>query len=216
MSSEDDEPLTRIYSPSLSLYPPRTSASIHDRPLAHFKSIEWTSELLSRPDVYTYIPHCRNPSFDGHDRFFSETLQNPRGLSHMLGFFVAPATQVRDPEAPIREISVLCQLGEGLGGIPGALHGGVTMSLVDEGMGQLIELNSALGKKGETYVASSVTATLETKFLNLIPAESVVMITAYLEGTERRKTRVRCEVTNEDGEVLAEAKSIWVSMKAHL
>jgi acyl-coenzyme A thioesterase PaaI-like protein len=134
----------------------------------------------------------------------------------MLCFFTQPASTLHDPQTPITKISTLYSLGERLTGISGVLHGGVTMSLVDEAMSQIIELNSALRKEGPTWTNTSVTGTLECKFLKAIPVGGVVLATAWLEGTERRKSRVMCELVDEDGEKLATVKSIWVSLMPSL
>jgi acyl-coenzyme A thioesterase PaaI-like protein len=150
------------------------------------------------------------------DQFFTATLGIPGGMGHMLCFFTQSPEQLHDPKVPVTKIHTLYSLGEKLTGISGILHGGVTMSLVDEAMSQIIELNSALGKEGPTYTNTSVTATLECKFLKGIPAEGNVLATAWLEGTERRKSFVRCEVVNEEGERLASVKSVWVSLMSNL
>ena len=220
-SNDDGDVLvhTRIISPSLSLPAiPSSSASRYDLPLSHFSSIDWTRDLLtSSPNTHIYLPQCRNPITNLQDQFFANLLGASGGLNHMLCYFSVPDGEgVHDPKTPIKQISTLYTLGEKVTGVAGILHGGVTMSLVDEAMSQIIELNSALMKEGQTWTNTSVTATLEIKFLSGIPASSTVVAHAWLESTERRKSRVCCELVGEDGQMFASVKSIWVSLLANL
>ena len=90
------------------------------------------------------------------------------------------------------------------------------MSMVDEAMSQLLELNQVLGKEGDLYEFPNVTGTLEIKFLSMIPTGNVVMATAWVESSGGRKTRVRCDLTDEHGEKLASVQSIWVALQVKL
>ncbi|KAH8173548.1 thioesterase superfamily protein [Sarocladium implicatum] len=223
MSGSSDESSvlvhTRIISPSLSLPAiPSSSASRYDLPLSHFNSNAWTRGLLtSSPNTHIFLPQCRNPITDLQDQFFANLLGSPGGLEHMLSYFSVPEGQdINDPKVPVERISTLYTLGEKVTGVAGILHGGVTMSLVDEAMSQIIELNSALKKDGPTWTNTGVTATLEIKFLKGIPANSTIVAHAWLESTERRKSRILCEMFDEDGQKLASVKSVWVSLLSNL
>ncbi|KAK0391466.1 hypothetical protein NLU13_0967 [Sarocladium strictum] len=216
-SNEDKTPATQIISPSLSLPSSSTTSSPrYDEPLKYFTSKPWCNKLLTQPDTHIFLPQCRNPLTERQDQFFTTTLGAPGGMGHMLCFFAHPASSLRDPKTPITKVHTLYSIGEKLTGISGILHGGVTLAFVDEAMSQVVELNSALGKEGATWTNTSVTGTLECKFLKGIPAEGVLLATAWLEGTERRKSFIRCEVVNEDGEKLASVKSVWVSLLPNL
>jgi acyl-coenzyme A thioesterase PaaI-like protein len=141
----------------------------------------------------------------------------------MLCFFHAPGAEtntaerdvfIKDPQRHIESVTTLFELGTGLTGNPDILHGGATMAMVDEAMGALIEVNAAFGKDAEAFRGVSVTASLEIKFLQPIPTGRAVVATSWIEGTERRKTRVRCEVRDEAGEELARVSSTWVALKS--
>lgn len=211
----------RVLCPNLNLIPPQTPPDLYRSNLDHFLTHhDWTRDRLSAPGTIPFIPQCRNPSSPAHDQFFGVTLANPaaNGLTHMLCFFSADDKErlLREPERHVERISTLFEIGNGLSGNPNILHGGATMSLVDEAMGALIELNVALGKDAEAFRSVSVTATLEIKFLQPVPTGQAVIATTWMESTERRKTRLRCEVMDEKGENLAKVTSTWVTIKPSL
>jgi acyl-CoA thioesterase FadM len=54
---------------------------------------------------------------------------------------------------------------------------------------------------------------LEIKFLRPIALNGAICATAWLEETERRKARVRCKVTDGEGNELAECASTWIALK---
>lgn len=87
------------------------------------------------------------------------------------------------------------------------------MTMVDESMGVVNEINTALKKSGTVFTDSSVTAALDIKFLKQIPTNSVVCVTTWIEGIEGRKTKLRGEITDKDGVKLATCSSTWVALK---
>lgn len=212
---------SRVLCPDLNFIPPDTAPDLYRSNLDHFNTRHaWTRARLSAPGTIPFIPQCRNPASPAHDQFFGVTLANPEasGLTHMLSFFTAEDKEqlLKDPKRYVESISTLFELGKGLSGNPDILHGGATMAMVDEAMGALIELNVALGKDAEAFRSVSVTATLEIKFLRPVPTGQAVIATTWMEGTERRKTRLRCEVRDEAGEELARVTSTWVAIKANM
>lgn len=211
----------RVLCPDLNLIPPNTHPDLYRSNLGHFLTQHaWTRARLTAPGVTPFIPQCRNPASPAHDQFFGVTLANPAAsaLTHMLAFFEAPEREqlLADPKRYVESISTLFELGPGLSGNPDILHGGATMAMVDEAMGALIEVNAALGKDAEAFRSVSVTATLEIKFLQPVPTGQAVIATTWMESTERRKTRLRCEVRDEAGEELARVTSTWVALKANI
>lgn len=125
-------------------------------------------------------------------------------------------SHLRDPDRPITKVSSLFALSDGLCGYNKVLHGGMTMSMVDESMGVINEINMALGKKGALFQATSVTATLEIKFLKPVSTDDAVCITAWVESWEGRKSRLKCVVRDQTGTDLAVCSSTWVSVKANM
>ncbi|KAG6140256.1 hypothetical protein E4U12_006608 [Claviceps purpurea] len=221
-------PLNRVLSPPLNLYPPNTPPDLYASALNHFISIPWCAALLSPSSpsskcsssdspgpIITFIPQCFNPLSPHHDQFVGATLASHlRGLNHMLSFF--RASQLHDPTQPIQRVDTLFSLGDGLSGYEGLLHGGMTATMMDEAMGTVNEINTALGKEGLVYQRSSVTAGMEIQFLRPVRVPGVVCVAAWREGGEGRKTRMRCEVRDGEGEVLVRGRSTWVAMKENL
>lgn len=216
----------RILCPPLGLLPPNSPPTLYQSNLDHFlHNRPWTAKYLSpaspsKEKTFPFIPQCRNPASPAIDQFFGVTLANPNAvaLTHMLCFFTVDDEGqegvLQDPKRRVEKVSTLYELGKGLNGNPDILHGGMTMAMVDEAMGALLEVNSALGKEGDGFKSVSVTASLEIKFLRPVPTGQAVIATAWIEWIERRKTRVRCEVRDQHGEELARVVSTWVAIKA--
>ncbi|QUC19360.1 uncharacterized protein UV8b_03601 [Ustilaginoidea virens] len=226
-------PLNRVLCPRLNLFPPNTPPNLYADTVAYFTSIPWCAELLLRPDVDSpdddspgpaapaaipFIPQCVNPASPQHDQFVGATLaSHPRGLEHMLCFFrPRDAAHARDALRPVDRVDALFALGDGLTGYRGLLHGGMAATLVDEAMGTVNEINTALGKRGLVHERSSVTARLEMEFRRPVRLPAVVRVTSWTEGIDGRKTRVRCELRDGQGVVLATAASVWVALRPSL
>jgi len=81
-------------------------------------------------------------------------------------------------------------------GWKGILHGGLTFTLMDEGLGWALYYQGLRG----------VTAKTEVRFRSAIEVGTLLVITAYILKRERNLIRARAEVRrdNESGEVLAE------------
>ncbi|KID97091.1 thioesterase family protein, partial [Metarhizium majus ARSEF 297] len=217
-------PLDRVLSPALNLHPPNTPPSLYPSALSHFTSIPWCADLLlsenspygTGPSI-PFIPQCFNPVSPQHDQFVGATLASERGLKHVLSFFRPDdETHLRDPARPITRVDTLFAVGEGLSGYHNIIHGGMTMTMVDESMGTVNEINTALGKDGLVHKLSSVTASLDIRFLQPVPVPGVVWVTSWTENIQGRKTRMRCEVKDGQGAVLAKAASTWVALKPNL
>ncbi|KAH6608450.1 hypothetical protein Trco_001796 [Trichoderma cornu-damae] len=207
-------PLNRVLSPPLGLIPPNTPPRLYSSAVAHFLSIPWCACLIQAPDAVPFIPQSFNPQSPAHDQFVGATLATPRGLKHMLCFFHAEdETHVQDPARPIMHVSSLFAVGDGVSGYEGVLHGGMVMTMADESMGVLQEINLALGKIGDVFGAASLTAGLEIKFLKPGPVNETVLVNAWVDGVEGRKTRIKCEVRDGRGIELAKCSSAWVSVK---
>ncbi|KHN98965.1 thioesterase family protein [Metarhizium album ARSEF 1941] len=152
-----------------------------------------------------------------HDQFVGATLACPRGLRHVLCLFRPDdETHLRDPTRPIARVDTLFAVGDGLSGYRDIVHGGMTMTMADESMGTVNEINTALGKYGLVHKLSSLTASLEIKFLRPVPAPGVVWVTSWTESIQGRKTKVRCEVKDGQAAVLATAASTWVALQPSL
>jgi acyl-coenzyme A thioesterase PaaI-like protein len=135
----------------------------------------------------------------------------------MLCFFhTEDEAHLQDPARPIMHVSSLFAVGEGLCGYEGVLHGGMIMTMVDESMGVLHDINMALGKVGTSFGGASVTAGLEIKFLKPGPINETVLVNAWVDSVEGRRTNIKCEMRDGRGVELARCSSTWVSVKPRL
>ncbi|ENH68986.1 hypothetical protein FOQG_05644 [Fusarium oxysporum f. sp. raphani 54005] len=206
-----------ILCPALDLVPENAPPDLFASELSFFASHPWTASLLCAPDAIPFLPSCRNPKSQAHDQLFGNTLNNSRGLRHLISYFRAPSFEVaKDPAHNITEIAVLVSVGEGVSGYPGMVHGGIVAALLDESMGTIFDLNGTLGKEARAFKTHSVTGGIDVKYLKPVPTDSVVCITAVAEEIDGRKTKVRGEMKDEKGEVLATCSSQWVALKPSL
>ncbi|KAH7198216.1 HotDog domain-containing protein [Fusarium flagelliforme] len=206
-----------IICPALEIAPENAPPDLFASELSFFASHPWTAGLLCAPDTIPFVPSCRNPQSAAHDQLFGKTLNDSRSLTHFISYFHAPSIQVaKDPSHNITEIVVLVSVGDGLSGYPGVVHGGMVAALFDESMGTIFDLNRALGKDARAFKTPSVTGGIDVKFLKPVPTNSVLYITAVAEEIDGRKTKVRSEMKDEQGEVLASCSSKWVALKPSL
>ncbi|KAL4729456.1 hypothetical protein ACLX1H_003876 [Fusarium chlamydosporum] len=206
-----------VICPALDIAPENAAPDLFASELSFFASHPWTAALLCAPDTIPFLPSCRNPQSPAHDQLFGNVLNKDRGLPHFISYFHAPSVKVaRDPLHNITEIFVLVSVGEGTSGYPGVVHGGVVTALLDETMGTIFDLNATLGKEARAFKTASVTGGIEVKFLKAVPTNSVLCIAAVAEEIDGRKTKVRAEMKNEEGEVLASCTSKWVALKPNL
>lgn len=197
--------------------PLQDQPSLLDDEIAFFTTLPWTQTLLAAPGAIPFLPACRNPLSAVHDQLFSRTLATSRALRQMLCVFRSPSTAAAlDPSLPISEIDALVSVGHGVSGFPNVVHGGVVATLLDETMGCIFDLNIALGKTAPTFRTSSVTGGLDVRYLKPVPTESVLRVTAKVESFNGRKTKIRCHLTNEQGQVFATCESTWVATKPSL
>ena len=206
----------RTVIPAFNIGPPDTPPDVFKSSLDHFTSIPWTAALLREPGVVPFLSQCRNPGSDDRDQLLGKTLFHDRAIPYMLHFYTGTPENAKDPRTPVAEVSTLYELRVGLTSGPAMLHGGMIMTMVDEALGALPELNHALGKEGEAFLGMSVTGTLEIKFIKPVLVEGNMLIKAWLEKVEGRKCRMKCEVKNSEGSVLAKCSSVWVALSSRL
>ncbi|KAG9254308.1 HotDog domain-containing protein [Emericellopsis atlantica] len=210
-----DKPVTKGHDcliPLLGIVPAHTPKDLYSSNVEHFQSTEATAPLFKQDTIPVILPAFNAP-FPHREQFFSKTLRHDEGLTHMLSLFTRQGDNVENPETIVKEMYTLATVERGLSGAPNMLHGGVIMSLVDEAMGALIEINRALGKKGEVFTGLGVTAGLQINFIKPIFVGTTVTAKATMEGSSGRKMNVKCEVTDEAGDVAVRCSSVWVAIK---
>ncbi|KAK4076573.1 uncharacterized protein Triagg1_4176 [Trichoderma aggressivum f. europaeum] len=212
MSEEDGiHQLNRSYSPALNLVPANSKSTWYDDALAYFRAIPWCAELLGVSGTYYFLPNCRNSASDHRDQFFSTTLATQTTLKHVVRLFVAEDRDVlQDTSTPIARVQTLYALEEGLGGVGSMVHGGMIMALLDESSNVLLEINTVMNKQGTMFEAGSVTGGMEIQFMRPVLIGQTVLATASIDVIEGRKMRVKCDIRDEDGIILARASSTWI------
>ncbi|KAL6693189.1 HotDog domain-containing protein [Trichoderma pleuroticola] len=209
MSEEDGIlQLNRSYSPALNLVPPNSKSERYDDALAYFRTIPWCAELLGASGTYHFLPNCRNPASDHRDQFLSTTLATPTTLKHVLCFFATEEQDVlQDTSTPIAKVQTLYALEEGLSGVGSMMHGGMIMALLDESSNIPPEINTVMNKHGTMFEAGSVTGGMEIKFMRPVLTGKTVLATANIDVDEGRKMRIKCDIRDEDGNILVRASS---------
>ena len=98
-----------------------------------------------------------------------------------------------------------------MNGGPHALHGGIITTVMDDVMGTLLTINKDQNSMPLTH--STVTGSLEVKFLQSVPTPGTVLVVAKCRKIEGRKYFMDAEVRDQKDVVLAKAVSVWIRQK---
>lgn len=213
-------------------------------PLAHFLSIPWTAKLLTDPAVLDIWVSDRRPLASGEKQFVRSVLSSEATVRACVTFslkvppFVEGEGNSRgatiskskallrgggerdgeDPERPFLLFSALLDIGEGMCGFKGTLHGGALAVVLDETMCSAADnqsrgfiffpflCSSVILLEGGTLADSVggaeyvVTATMTTSFLKPVKVPGVVMVRARVVKKIGRKIWVRGTIEDEHGE----------------
>lgn len=96
-----------------------------------------------------------------------------------------------------------------MNGGPNALHGGIIAALMDDVIGTLLTIN----KDGEAINSSTVTATLNVRYLRKVVTPQTVVVVARCREVKDRKVFMEAEVVDGEGNVLAKADSMWIKAR---
>lgn len=89
------------------------------------------------------------------------------------------------------------------------------MTLFDEGLMKIIELNSCLGKEFLTGSNKNfVTAGMNVRFIKPVQVDSEVSVVARLDKITSRQVKVVGEMLGSRGEVLATAETLFIAPRA--
>lgn len=199
--------------------------------IEHFKSVEWLEPYISSPH-YRIIPtFSRHLKTSGEDYFFSRTINTEATMPHMISLqlrnfvTVEPTTgasgqgNIREghknktvvPEHP--DALMLIKVGkQGLDGHPSTIHGGVTCALMDETMGLLIMLHDN-NVRGPGPRDSLFTANLNVSYRAPVPTPGEFLVKTWLVSRQGRKWFSKGQLTDKNGNVLAEADGLWVTAR---
>jgi acyl-coenzyme A thioesterase PaaI-like protein len=178
--------------------------------LRYFQSIPWCAVLLNDPGFAVTPTFSREPKANAEDSLFAETLKTDNTISRCLSFY----RTIAKCEGYISELCTLMALGAGLNGGPGALHGGMITTIMDDCMGTLLTINK---DHNSTPLSDlTVTGNLDVRFLQKVPTPGIVVVVAKLKEVIGRKYLLEVEVRDGKGEVLAKANSVWIRKRERL
>lgn len=208
------ELIHRMICPKLNMTVADSNPRLLPTAMAHFNSFPWTCQLLEQSNAIPFITQGIAPYDNHRDQFLSKTLHKPDALKHMLCvFFPNDGNHVWDPKRGIDSLTTLYSLGPSVSGPKDSAHGGMIMTMLDEAMGSLFEVNTALGKTGSNYETMSVTGSINVNFLKPVPLNEPIIATAWVDAVEGRKTIIKTVLKDKNSHELAKCSSTWVALK---
>ena len=183
-------------------------AASSDPDKAYLRSIPWCAKLIDDP-AYTTVPSAsREPKPTTEDSLLAETLNTAATIRACLLLYQKPP----GPNTAVQEVRTLFSLGSGLNGHPRLCHGGLTATLLDEGMGNLLWVNKHL-ECTPPFALATATANLNINYRKPLPTPTTVLAVAPVRAVPGRKFFVEARIEDGDGAVLAEGKALWVGFK---
>ncbi|ROW02479.1 hypothetical protein VMCG_06084 [Cytospora schulzeri] len=193
-----------------SLFSP--AASIND--IEHFKSIPWCARHLAAPNLIARRPSNRKPGPNLGDGLYGVTLNTPYTIPSMLIFYPDPDATSTEPQSSVPEVKTLITLGPLVSGFAGVCHGGIVMTLLDEVLSILVQVNWKRGAiKGNTQL---MTAYLNTTFSKPVTVPGTYLVTARLGKVEGRKAYGSVWIEDGNGTMLTKAEGLFVMVREKL
>ncbi|KAI5844820.1 HotDog domain-containing protein [Tricharina praecox] len=184
-----------------SVPPPRTSGSssgitIPDE-LPIFTSIPWCAAIINTPGTTIFTCGRPLPTILHEDTLWSSSL---RACDAVRGYL---SLRRPIPNTESLEAITLVALGHGGNGHHGILHGGTVATLFDDAF-------------TEAAVVPCLTAWLKVTYKAPVNSPGVVCCTARVVKSERRKRFLFGEMRDGNGNLLAEAESLFVKRDSKL
>lgn len=142
-------------------------------------------------------------------------MNTPYTIPSILLFYPDPDATSADPQSSlIPEVKTLITLGPLVSGFPGVCHGGIVMTILDEVLSILVQLNWKRGViKGNTQL---MTAYLNTTFSKPVTVPGTYLVRATLDKVEGRKAFGSVWMENEHGMKLTKAEGLFVMVREKL
>ncbi|KAL5378545.1 hypothetical protein PMIN06_011286 [Paraphaeosphaeria minitans] len=182
-------------------------------------AIPWCRALLESPEWTRTRIQSRVPKASTEDALFAETLGTQRTIRSCTALRPTEETEIGKGEPCHNELRVIYEIGEGVSGWPKIAHGGFVVTLLDESMGMLLQLNIALKKQqGVRPIegGNAFTAYLNTTYKNPVPAPATVLCTVKLIRRERNKCYLRATIEDGQGTVCTIADAMFVEVKSKI
>ncbi|QDS75736.1 hypothetical protein FKW77_008319 [Venturia effusa] len=183
--------------------------------IAYFKTIPWCRTLIENPFYHTSSTNSRHPKGTTEDSFFAETLQTDRTIRRCLTLHVTPDDDSSYSTMPIRTVLTFFEVGDGVNGFPHICHGGFVATLLDEVMGILLSVNQEYlhREKGEPLEITSMTASINVKYLAPVTTPGILLGRAWVERLEKRKIFIRSGIEDGEGKELTVAEALFVKAR---
>lgn len=189
--------------------------------------------IVAAPSILAFLPGSRlepeqpdtgKDVFSSGDTLFRDLLNSPKGVPHMLGFCKHPFHDAAQeyPHLPFitPSITLVLELGHGVRGFNGSLHGGLTCAIMDEAMGSLIFQNYLLNREakakgiippGSKDFGLAATSHMNVKYRKMVPVPQIVFATASLERLEGRKMHMHVVIKDKEDKEYASCDGSFVS-----
>lgn len=178
-----------------------------DRTIAILGQIPWCTELLNDKTLTAYISPSRRPKGDGADILFHSTLNTKDAISEYVVLYQPPPP---NHEGPIMQLKGILSLGSDVNGFPNVCHGGIVATILDEVMGELINVNL----KHQTIQRTSyMTGYLNTTYKGKVVTPNTYLVVARMQKVEGRKLFISGAVEDGSGRVLAKADALFIGLK---
>ena len=181
---------------------------------AFFRAIPWCATLIDDPNFDVKPTGFRTVKPHGVDSLPSQTLNSPRTIRAVLTLAAKPIPAAGLLPARIEEARFLMDLGDGMNGHAGVLHGGMIATLLDEAMGGLLVLNADVNPVAAKLGAA--TRTLQVEYHRPIRVPGVVVVVARTREQKGRRVYTEGWFQDENGKVLAKGEAMWIAIGGKL
>ncbi|KAI1154496.1 Thioesterase/thiol ester dehydrase-isomerase [Nemania diffusa] len=189
--------------------------------------------IVAAPSTLAFMPGSRlepeqpgtgKDVFSSGDTLFRDLLNSPKGVPHMLGICKHPfhGAAQEFPHLPFvtTSVTLVLELGDGVRGFNGSVHGGLSCAIMDEAMGSLIFQNYILNREAKSKgiipmdskdSGPAATSHMNVKYRKMLPTPQIVFATASLERLEGRKMYMHVVMNDKEGEEYASCDGSFVS-----
>ncbi|KAF9886272.1 hypothetical protein FE257_011885 [Aspergillus nanangensis] len=167
--------------------------------LDYFRAIPQCAKLLDQPGVHI---GGKNPATLTRNPLIDETLRLNEGIIRTMYYSQAEdgSTAADGPPMGVQFL----QLGKGVIGQPGMIHGAFQSALIDNLTGTMIAMTGIDQGRG------MLTLGLNISFKKLLFGPTVVIAKAWLDRMEGRKMFIRASVEDLEGDVCTTAEALWI------
>jgi len=171
---------------------------------AYFESIPWCAKLIQSPEFAIAPSFSRTYKPSTEDSFFAETLKTENTIKAAISLYKRPTPEHSSTD----EVRIILSLGSGMNGNPHVCHGGAVAAMMDDAMGVLLTLYKDANNRPLSN--STVTASLNVSYLQLVATPQVVQVVAKFGEIKGRKFYINAQIEDGEGTVLSRAESLWI------